>query len=70
MSALIYHHQMLMHIFERGILNSGISLHKPDGYIIKEMEKGQLYLESWLDGLLAEGDLHDSIISELGYTST
>ena len=42
------------HIFERGILNSNISLHKPDSFIIKQME-GQKFLTAWLDELLSTG---------------
>ena len=40
------------HLYEREILNK-ISLHKSDGYIIKQMDKGHNYLVSWLDSLLA-----------------
>lgn len=45
------------YLFERGILNSGISLHKPDGFIIKQnlMERGQKFFTSWLDQLLSTG---------------
>lgn len=43
------------YLFERGILNNGISLHKPDGYIIKQMERGQEFFVSWLDELLSAG---------------
>lgn len=43
------------YLFERGILNSGISLHKPDGFIIKQMERGQKFFSSWLDELLSTG---------------
>lgn len=43
------------YLFERGILNSGISLHKPDGYIVKQMERGQEFFVSWLDALLSTG---------------
>ena len=47
------------HIYERGILNK-ISVHKPDGFIIQEMEEGHRYLVPWMlqddgtHGLLSE----------------
>ncbi len=43
------------YLFERGILNNDISLHKPDGFIIQQMERGQKFLTSWLDELLSTG---------------
>lgn len=43
------------YLFERGILNSDISLHKPDGFIIKQMERGQKFFTAWLDELLSTG---------------
>ena len=45
-------------LFERGILNSGVSLNKPDGFIIQQMDKGHQCLTSWLDRLLSEGTMY------------
>lgn len=43
------------HMFERGIMNKNISLHIPDGSIVKQMEKGQEFFTSWLNALLSTG---------------